>query len=61
MDNRMVRATRLPLTAGILVLGIYLSVTIPLELGARPQSVLDKGAGVLGLFLGIMAVAAVAS
>ena len=61
LDNRMVRATRLPLTAGILVLGIYLSVAIPLELGARTQSVLDKGAGVLGLFLGIMAVAAVAS
>ena len=35
LDTRMVRATRLPLTAGIIVLGIYLSITLPLDLGAR--------------------------
>ena len=61
LDNRMVRATRLPLTAGIVVLGIYLSITLPLDLAGRSQSVLDKGAGVLGLLLGIVAVAAVVS
>ena len=61
LDTRMVRATRLPMTAGIIVVGIYLSITLPLDLGAGPQSVLDTGAGVLGLLLGIVAVASVAS
>ena len=28
LDNRMVRATRLPLTAGVIVLGIYLALSI---------------------------------
>ena len=61
LDTRMVRATRLPLTGGIIVLGIYLAVTLPLDLGAGPQRVVDKGAGVFGLLLGILAVASVAS
>ena len=61
LDTRMVRATRLPLTAGIIVLGIYVAVTIPLDLNPRTQGALDTGAGVLGLLLGIMAVAAVVS
>ena len=61
LDTRMVRALRLPLTVGIIVLGTYLSITIPLDWGARPQSVIDKGAGVLGLLLGIVAFASVVS
>ena len=61
LDTRMVRATRLPMTAGIIVLGIYLSVTLPLELDAGPRSVLDNAAGVLGLVLGVIAVASAAS
>ena len=61
LDNRMVQATRLPMTAGIIVLGTYLSITLVLDLGARAQSVLDTGAGVLGLLLGIVAAASVVS
>jgi len=61
LDTRMVRATRLPMTAGIMVLGIYLSLTLPLDLDAGPQSALDNGAGVLALLLGVVAVASAAS
>ena len=61
LDNRMAQATRLPMTVGILVLGLYLSITLVLDLGARAQSVLDTGAGVLGLLLGIVAAASAVS
>ena len=61
LDNRMVRATRLPMTAGIIVVGIYLSITLPLDLDAGPQSALDNAAGVVGLLLGIMAAASAVS
>ena len=61
LDTRMVRATRLPLTIGIIVLGVYLAITLPLELSDRTRSAVDTGAGVFGLLLGIMAVASVVS
>jgi len=61
LDNRMVRATRLPMTAGIIVVGIYLSITLPLDLDAGSQSALDNAAGVVGLLLGIMAAASAVS
>ena len=58
---RMVRATRWPITLGILVLGGYLAVTLPLEPTAGQQSAADKGFGLLGIVLGIFAVVAVLS
>ena len=61
LDSRAVRATRLPLTLGIVVLGAYLALNIPLDISPRAQGVLDTTAGVLGVLLGIVAVAAVAS
>ena len=61
LDTRMVRATRWPLTLGILVLGGYLAVTLPLETTAGQQSAADKSFGLLGIFLGIIAVVAVVS
>jgi len=57
----MVRATRWPLTLGIVVLGGYLALTIPLDLAAGQQSAADKGFGLLGIVLGIIAVVAVVS
>ena len=61
LDTRMVRATRLPMTAGVIVLGVYLSISLPLDLEAGPQSALDNAVGVVGLLLGIVAVASAVS
>ena len=61
LDSRAFRATRLPLTLGIVGLGAYLALNLPLDMGPRAQGVLDTTAGVLGVVLGIVAVAAIAS
>ena len=61
LDSRALRATRLPLTLGITVLGAYLALDLPLELGIRAHDALDTVAGVLGVLLGIVAVSAVVS
>ncbi len=61
LDSRMVRATRWPLTMGIMVLGVYLAVTIPLDLSAGQMDTADTIAGLLGIFLGILVVTAVVS
>ncbi len=61
LDSRMVRATRWPLTLGIVVLGVYLAIAIPLDLSAEQRGAADTVAGLLGIFLGILVVTAVAS
>jgi len=61
LDSRTFRAIRLPLTLGIVVLGVYLALNVPLDLGTRSQDWLDTIAGAVGVLLGIMAVAAVVS
>ena len=61
IDNRIVRATRFPLTLGIVVLGIYLSLTIPLDLNGKSQGFVDTVTGVLALLLGIVAFASLVS
>ena len=61
LDSRSLRATRLPLSLGLVVLGGYLALNLPLDLGPRSQGWLDTGASVLGVLLGIVAVAAMAS
>ena len=61
LDSRMVRATRWPLTLGIIVLGVYLAIAIPLDLSAGQKDTADTVASLLGIVLGILAVVAVVS
>ena len=55
LASRMMRATRWPLTLGILVLGSYLAVTPAFELTGPQQGSADKVFGLLGIVLGIFA------
>ena len=52
LDSQLVRATRRPLTAGIVILGTYLALTIPLSLDSSQQNLVDSIHGVLGILLG---------
>lgn len=61
LDSRMMRATHWPLTVGILVLGVYVAITASFDLTLGQQSGADKGAGLLGIALGIFAVVGVVS
>ena len=57
----MIRATRWPLTLGIMGLGVYLAVTAAFELTATQQGATGKVFGLLGIVLGIIAVVGVVS
>ena len=61
LDSRLVRATRRPLTLGIVVLGAYLALTLPLDLVGGQQRAVNTVAGLLGLILGVVGVASVIS
>ena len=61
LASRMMRATRWPLTLGILVLGSYLAVTTPFELADSQHGAADKIYGLLGIVLGIFALIGVLS
>ncbi len=58
LDTRLVRATRVPLTLAIVVLGGYLALTLPFDLSGGQQRLVNTIASLMGLILGIMAVAA---
>jgi small-conductance mechanosensitive channel len=55
LDSRIINATRWPLNLGIVVLGAYLAVTVPLGLGSGVQAVAGKWFGTAGLALGVLA------
>ncbi len=61
LDSRMMRATHWPLTLGILVLGGYFALTASFDLTPVQHGATDKGAGLLGIVLGIFAVVGVVS
>ena len=61
LTSRMMRATRWPLTLGILVLGSYLAVTTPFELTDSQHGAADKVSGLLCIVLGIFALVGVLS
>lgn len=61
LDSRIVRSTRLPLTLGMVVLGGYLALTVPLELNARQQNTVETVANLLGIMLGVIAVGSIIS
>ncbi len=56
LDSRLVRSARWPITLGILVLGVYLAVTVPLDLTVSQQDRADTVARALGVVLGIFVV-----
>ena len=61
LDSRIVRAIRMPMTLGIVVLGAYLSLTLPLTLEGGEQRAVNTVAGFLALLLGSRAVASIVS
>ena len=61
LDTRMLKATRRPLTTAVLLLGVYLSVVIPLDLDAGQRDQVDTVIGLLGIVLGVFVVVALVS
>ena len=61
LDSRIVRATRMPITMGLVVLGAFLALTVPLDLTGGQQDAVNTVAGALGIVLGVMAVASIIS
>jgi small-conductance mechanosensitive channel len=56
LDSRLVKSIRWPITLGILVLGIYLALSVPLDLSSSQQSTADAVGRALGVVLAIMMV-----
>ena len=61
LDVSLVRAFRRPLTLGILVGGIYLSIVLPYEYTLTVRHSIDRVAGIVGLILGILAASGMVS
>ncbi len=61
LDTRMLSATRWPLTMAIVILGVYLSVVITLDLDTGQRDQADTIAGLLGIVLGVLVVVALFS
>ena len=56
LDTRITRSLKAPLTIGIIILGCYLALTIPLDLTSSQQPIVNSIASLIGLGLGIVAV-----
>ena len=61
LDTRLITATRRPVTAGILLLGVYLALTMALDLDGGQQDRVDTIVGLLGIVLGVLVVVALVS
>ena len=61
LDTRMLGATRRPLTLAVVLLGVYLSIVIPLDLDAGQRNQVDTIIGLLGVVLGVIVVVALVS
>ncbi len=61
LDSKLINAVHWPVTLGVVVLGGYLALRLPLELGTAFQDAADKGFATVGIALGIVAVSAVVS
>ena len=61
LDSQIVQAFNRPVTAGIGVLGLYLGLTIPLELTGSQRQWIDHIAQALGIILGVSLVVGVVS
>jgi len=56
LDSRLVKSIRWPTTLAILVLGLYLALSVPLDLTSSQQSTADAVGRALGVVLAIMMV-----
>jgi small-conductance mechanosensitive channel len=56
LDTRLVESIRKPVTFGILALGVYLALTVPLDLTQSQQDRVNTTGQVLGVVLGIFLV-----
>ena len=61
LDNRLLYATRRPLDFGVVLLGVYLVLTLLLDLEPGHQAWVDRVIGLLGIVMGVTLVVAVAS
>lgn len=61
LDSRVLNAARLPLTFGVVVLGVYLAVTLMLDLTVEQSDFINLVSRSLAIIIGIWVIAAVAS
>ena len=61
LDDVVIRAIRMPINVGIVVLGIYLSLTLTLDLPGGVQRGIDLGARAIGVLLFVILVGRVVS
>ena len=61
LDTRMATATRRPMTLAVFILGIYLSIVIPLDLTGGQRGQVDTIFELLGVVLGVFVVVALVS
>ncbi len=56
LDTRLAQAFHKPLSLSIVLLGVYLSVTLPYDLPSTLQTLTDRIAGIFAVILGVAAV-----
>ena len=61
LDTRMVRATRRPFIFGIVLLGVYLTLTLLLDLSLGQRERVDQVVGLLGILMGVVIVVSLVS
>ena len=61
LDDRMLNAIRRPFTVGIVLLGVYLALVVPLDLDAGQRDRVDAIIGLLGILVGVMVAVALVS
>ncbi len=61
LDSRLVQTSKWPVTFGIMVLGLYLALTVPLDLGQATQHWIGTVARVMAIIFGIMFVVGLVS
>jgi small-conductance mechanosensitive channel len=61
LDDRVVSAARGPITAYIILLGLYLALTVPLPLPPSVQDVVNKAAGFIAVITGAILINALGS
>ena len=61
LDDRVLASIRRPLTAGIVLLGVYLALVIPLGLDAGQKDRVDTVVGLLGIVVGVVLAVAIVS
>ena len=61
LDTRLVLAVRRPAGIGVVVLGGYLALTVPLDLSQGQQNVVDTIASLLGIIVAVIALASLLS